>query len=129
MIYDNEFDLKNEVLHLKGIFMDIKREIGERIKRVRKQRGLTQEQLAEIMEISSRNLSNIELGNSFPKPETLEKFLSALNITTQTLFANDSIKSDEELLKDINFLINSIQHDHKTLEMIYKVLNDIIEKI
>ena len=109
--------------------MDIKKEIGERIKRVRKQRGLTQEQLAEIMEISSRNLSNIELGNSFPKPETLEKFLSALNITTQTLFANDSIKSDEELLKDINFLINSIQHDHKTLEMIYKVLNDIIEKI
>ncbi len=108
--------------------MDIKREIGEKIKRVRKQRGLTQEQLAEIMEISSRNLSNIELGNSFPKPETLEKFLSALNITTQTLFSNDSIKSDEELLKDINFLINSIQHDHKTLELIYKILNDLIDR-
>ena len=108
--------------------MDIKREIGERIKRVRKQRGLTQEQLAEIMEISSRNLSNIELGVSFPKPETLEKFLKALNISTQTLFSNDSIKSDEELLRDINFLINSIQHDHKTLEIIYKILNDLIER-
>ena len=107
--------------------MNIKKEIGERIKRVRKQKGLTQEQLAEIMDISSRNLSNIELGNSFPKPETLEKFLTALNITTQTLFSNDSIKSDEELLNEINFLINSIKHDHNTLEKIYKILKDIIE--
>lgn len=120
---------KKDVVHPKGNSMDIKREIGERIKRVRKQRGLTQEQLAEVMEISSRNLSNIELGNSFPKPETLEKFLSALNITTQTLFSNDSIKSDDELLSEINFLINSIHHDHKTLELIYKILNDLIEKV
>lgn len=51
--------------------MNIKKEIGERIKRVRKQRGYTQEELAEIMEISSRNLSNIELGNSFPKTKLL----------------------------------------------------------
>ena len=106
--------------------MNIKKEIGERIKRVRKQRGYTQEELAEIMEISSRNLSNIELGNSFPKPETLEKFLTVLNITTQTLFSNDCIKSEEELLKDINFMINSIKHDHNTLEKIYKVLTDLI---
>jgi len=123
--YDT-FIIKIDVMHPKEFQMNIKKEIGERIKRVRKQKGLTQEELAEIMDISSRNLSNIELGNSFPKPETLEKFLDALNITTQTLFSNDSIKSDEELLNDINFLINSIKHDHRTLEKIYKILTDLI---
>ena len=78
--------------------MNLRQEIGQRIKRVRKQKNLTQEQLAEIMEISSRNLSNIELGNSFPKPETLEKFLKKMDITTQTLFSNDSVKSNDELI-------------------------------
>jgi len=106
--------------------MNLKQELGERIRRVRKQNGLTQEQLAEMIDISSRNISNIELGISFPKPETLEKFLKSMNISTQILFSNDSIKTDEELLKEINFLVNSIKHDSKTLEKIYKILRDII---
>lgn len=54
--------------------MNIKQELGEKIKRERKKRGLTQEQLAEMVDISSRNLSNIEVGQNFPKAETLEKF-------------------------------------------------------
>lgn len=53
--------------------MNLKQELGEKIKRIRKNRGLTQEQLAELIDISSRNLSNIELGQNFPKAETLEK--------------------------------------------------------
>ena len=109
--------------------MNIKQEIGQRIKRVRKQKGLTQEELAEIMEISSRNLSNIELGNSFPKPETLEKFLKVMDITTQTLFANDSVKSNEELLEGINFLIESIKNDNEALERTYRILNDLVGEL
>ena len=44
--------------------MDLKKELGEKIKRFRKIRGLTQEQLAEMIDISARNLSNIEQGIS-----------------------------------------------------------------
>ena len=78
--------------------MDIKKELGEKIKRLRKQNALTQEQLAEMIDISSRNLSNIEQGISFPKPETLEHILTSLNTTTQELFANEHIKTKEELV-------------------------------
>lgn len=109
--------------------MNIKKELGEKIKRIRRQRGLTQEQLAEMIDISSRNLSNIEVGNSFPKPETLEKLLKSMNISSQILFSNDSIKSDAELLEEINYLINNLEHDHATLERIYKVLKGLIEEI
>ena len=56
-------------------YANIKYEIGEKIRRLRKQRKLTQEQLAEMIDISARNLSNIESGISFQKPETLEKLL------------------------------------------------------
>lgn len=109
--------------------MNIKQELGEKIKRIRKQKGLTQEQLAEIVDISSRNLSNIEVGANFPKAETLERLLIALGDTTEELFANDHIKTNLELLERITFYINSAKDDNKMLEKIYKILRDLVEEI
>lgn len=109
--------------------MDIKRELGQKIKRVRKKCGLTQEQLAEMIDISSRNLSNIELGVNYPKAETLEKILISLNITTEELFANEHLKTSSELLDGIHFYINSSKNDYKMLEKIYKILRDLVEDL
>ena len=81
--------------------MNIKKTLGEKIKRVRKQRGYTQEQLAERIDIAPRNLSKIEVGACFVTAETLEKLLVALNVTTEELFANDHIKEPNELLSEI----------------------------
>lgn len=50
--------------------MKLKKLLGERIKRLRKNRNLTQEQLAEMIEIAPRNLSRIEVGESFVTAET-----------------------------------------------------------
>lgn len=109
--------------------MDIKKELGEKIKRVRKTRGITQEQLAEMIDISPRSLSNIEVGGCFVKSETLEKIIDALNITTEELFANDHIKSNTELLKDIDNYINQVKNDNKTLGKIYKILKCLLEDV
>ncbi len=109
--------------------MDIKKELGEKIKRVRKARGITQEQLAEMINISPRSLSNIEVGGCFVKSETLEKIIDALNITTEELFANNHIKSNAELLKDIDNYINQVKNDNKTLGKIYKILKCLLEDI
>ena len=78
--------------------MNIKKVFGEKVKRIRKKRNLTQEQLAELIDISPRNLSKIEVGACFVKAETLEKLLKALDISTEELFANEHIKESEELL-------------------------------
>ncbi len=107
--------------------MNIKQQLGEKIKRIRKKKGLTQEKLAEIIDISSRNLSNIEIGVNFPKTETLEKLLNALEISTEELFANDHIKSDNELIEGINSYIDIAKKDSKTLELVYKILRDLVE--
>ena len=107
--------------------MNIKKEVGEKIKRLRKRNGLTQEQLAELVDISSRNLSNIEQGISFPKPETLENILISLHTTTQELFANEHIKSNQELIQCINEYINRIHDNREKLEQIYKIMRDLID--
>lgn len=109
--------------------MDIKKSFGEKVKRLRKKKNLTQEQLAEIIDISPRNLSKIEVGDCFVKAETLERLLAALNISTEELFANDHIKSTSELLDSINFYIDSVKEDRRTLEKIYKILRDLIEEV
>ena len=107
--------------------MNIKKELGEKIKRIRKKRGFTQEQLAEMIDISSRNLSNIEIGASFLKAETLEKLLIALNITTEELFANNHIKDEKELLADIYTYIDTLKNKPKKLEKAYKLLRCLTE--
>lgn len=109
--------------------MNVKKAFGEKVKRLRKKRNLTQEQLAEMIDISPRNLSKIEVGDCFVKAETLEKLLTALNISTEELFANDHIKSNSELLENINFYINTAKDDNKMLEKMYKILRDLVEEI
>ena len=107
--------------------MNIKKTLGEKIKRVRKRRGLTQEQLAEMIDIAPRNLSKIEVGSCFVTAETLEKLLVALNVTTEELFANEHIKEPKELLSEIYEQLDSIQNNQQKLETIYKMISFIIK--
>lgn len=109
--------------------MEIKKAFGEKVKRLRQKRKLTQEQLAEKIDISPRNLSKIEVGNCFVKAETLEKLLVALDVSAEELFANDHIKSNSELVECINFYIDLIKDDHIMLEKIYKILRDLLDNV
>ena len=109
--------------------MDIKKELGEKIKRIRKLRNLTQEQLAELIDISPRSLSNIEVGSCFVKAETLEKIIDNLNITTEELFANEHIKTKDELIIGIEGLLLKAEKDIKLLEKVYRVLKGLIDEV
>lgn len=102
--------------------MNIKKEFGEKIKRMRKNRNLTQEQLAEMIDISPRNLSGIEVGANFIKAETLEKILAALNITLEELFSTSETKDNKELLADIIKDIQSVKNNNSKLKRIYKMV-------
>lgn len=48
---------------------------GIRIKELRKEKVWTQEYLAELIEIDTRNLIKIENGQTFPRSQTLDKFV------------------------------------------------------
>ncbi len=57
-------------------------EMGNRILKRRKELGLTQEQLAEAMELSLQSVSCIELGKKAIRPENLFKLCRALDISS-----------------------------------------------
>ena len=96
--------------------MNLKKLLGEKVKRLRKIHNLTQEQFAEMIEIAPRNLSRIEVGESFVTADTLEKILLALNITAEELFAYEHIKDTKDLLADIYTYLDEIKTNKKQLE-------------
>ena len=96
--------------------------VGRNIRRFREAKGLTQEQLAEMIEISPRNLSGIEVGANFVKAETLEKILKALDITSEELFSNDHLQDSKILIKYINNSVKNFEQDREKLELIYTIV-------
>ena len=60
-------------------------QLGKNIARYRKFNGLTQEKLAEYIDLSNNHVSNIENNHSVPSLETLIKICEVLNITPDVL--------------------------------------------
>ncbi len=96
----------------------MKKLLGKRVKEIRKKRGLTQEQLAELVDIGTPNISYIENGKFYPSYETFIGLLDALNVEPCELFAFDMTKSAEELKQE---MIEAFNNDEKLLRLVYKL--------
>lgn len=67
--------------------MNTKVRVGARVRAIRRQRGLSQVQLAEAAQRSVETISAIERGKSLPNSETLERFAEALGVRVQDFFS------------------------------------------
>lgn len=63
-------------------------EIGTNIRKARKKRGITQEELANVADISTQHLCRIENGVRTPSLETVHRITYALGTTADVLFGN-----------------------------------------
>ncbi|CAI8314131.1 helix-turn-helix domain-containing protein [Porticoccaceae bacterium] len=64
----------------------LKTRFGNKLKSLRTQKGLTQEQLADATELSIESISNMERGIFGPRFNNLEKIAAALNVEVVRLF-------------------------------------------
>lgn len=64
----------------------LKTRFGNKLKSLRTQKGLTQEQLADATELSIESVSNMERGIFGPRFNNLEKIAAALNVEVVRLF-------------------------------------------
>ncbi len=99
---------------------DFKMKFGMRIKELRLANKLTQEQLAEKIDIERISLARIESGKHFPSAENLEKFAIIFNIEPSELFNMQHFKSRENLIEEIIaalkiFDTGKIQYIHKSV--------------
>lgn len=60
--------------------------LGNAVKEARTESKLTQEQIADMLDIDSRTISQIERGLGNPKLETLYPLIRILNVDANTIF-------------------------------------------
>ncbi len=103
--------------------------IGKRIQEIRKQRGLTQEQLAELIDISTHYLSALERGIYNIKLDLLVKMLNTLDCSADEAFqdvVNNSSKVKSSQLSDKlkSLPLNEQKKIYEVIEtMIHNVTN------
>ena len=82
--------------------------LGARIKEIRKRRGITQDQLAERVDLATRYISLIEVGRSSPSLEAIENIARVLEVELKELFdfghLDPMMTAPEELLRGIGEL-------------------------
>ena len=90
--------------------------VGQRIRAIRKKRGMTQERLAELAEISPQHCSGIETGAAKVSLPALVKIANALNASTDELLL-DSISAVEKpsLLKEVETVLGDATPDETYL--------------
>ncbi len=86
--------------------------LGSRIRTVRQSRGITQEQLAEKVDISTNFMSLIENGRNM-SVETLVKIASALGVTVDYLLS-DTIEIDSDIIMvQISQNLSTLDYEEK----------------
>lgn len=84
-------------------------ELGKRIRKLRKIKGVSQLELAYDMDMSMNTISTIELGKISPKIETLYKIAQKLNVDISELFIFSETKqenhSTQKKIDELNMML------------------------
>ena len=74
--------------------MTDKNNFGESLAKMRKEKGMTQKELGEKLNVSDKAISRWETGKNYPDIETLQRLAELLEVTT-----NDLLKGDLKIVK------------------------------
>lgn len=99
---------------------NLKKLLGQRIRELRIKNNLSQEELAELVNLDRRSISNIECGNTFPLT-SLNLIAKALNTDLKSLFDFDAnSKNDKQLIETITKKLPELKSEQ--LKIIYRLL-------
>lgn len=103
---------------------DIKLLLGKRIKELRKNKGISQQQLAELADIDQRSLSHIECGDTFPS-KALFDLSTALEIELKELFDFEHHKINQNEMK--SYIKNNLDKiSDENIKTLYRFIKSMI---
>lgn len=106
--------------------MNLKQELGKNIKKYRKLNNITQEKLAEMVNIEINSISSIETGKFFPSPDNLVKIASVLNVSLSDLFYFKNDLTCNDYINEINRNILFIKEDKTKLSAINSFIKELL---
>ena len=99
--------------------------IGKFISTMRKKKDLTQEQLAEKLNVSKNAVSKWERGLNLPDASIMQDVCSILDISLNELFAGEKLNKDEQIKHSEQTIINILKNQ-KHRNKIYKICLSIL---
>lgn len=101
--------------------------LGENIKKYRKEKGMTQEELAQKCGLSKNGLWNYENNKRQPNIKTLNKIIDALGIKITDLIDN-TISLDERKKFTVNYVKEMTENTLETITKQSKETEEIVKK-
>ena len=87
---------------------------GARLRTLRKERGYTQEQLAELTKLSTRHIAGIEKGEANPSFEVLYTIITALGTSFDAIF-NPADEQVEREIQEVSGLFRACPEQGRQL--------------
>ena len=103
--------------------MNLQQQIGNKIKELRNQSGITQEKLSELADLDISFISEIESGKRNITVNTIEKLAKAFNIKPSDFITDTEIKDiipKKELIKSISDILQ--EFDYEVISSIFTIL-------
>lgn len=96
--------------------------LGEKIKQLRKSKGISQEELASMLKINRNYLSRIETGKSEPTSSILKNIAEIFNVDLNALL--DITEDNSKNADKIKYIIDNCKYLHdKDLEFIVRIMS------
>ncbi len=107
--------------------MDLKILFGKKLKSLREERGLTQQELAELINMQPNSIAQIEIGYKAVSFTTIEKIAKNLDISYCELFDFQEVQNSNTLIAGIlhelhNFDTNELKYILSSLRRFAKFL-------
>ena len=104
------------------------REIGERIKKLRILKGLTQKALAELVMISSSSIARLERGQTMVSVFTIIELAKALGVSVSEILSDKSVFDETELANVIAKLKEYPPEKRRTIIQCFEQMLEVLEK-
>ncbi len=83
----------------------LEKSFANKLKSLRKYKSITQEKLAEMVDLDVRHIARLEAGDGLPTVTTLLKFCAAFGVTPNDLLEFDNNVSSDTLKYEINDML------------------------
>lgn len=109
--------------------MDNKIKLGKNIKALRDSLGLSQDELADRVHVTSQAVSKWELGETAPSIETLYALSQTFCTSIDNLLSNVDVEENESGASNIDFKLRKVYLSFKRKESVNSQIKDIVSII
>ena len=114
---------------MKGMTGNVRKELGARIRELRKTAGLTQEELGEKADLNYKFIGELERGQVNVSLDSLVRITGALGIKIGDLFSKEKVPVQKIVIKERSPLSKFSSQEFQLIKKALRLLNRAFSKI